>query len=132
VNIKDTIAAINQMLANGIIEHYAVGGAVGATFYLEPVATLDVDVFITFRPEAGRLLASPQPLFDYLKAHGGRMEGEYIVIAGWPVQFLPAANPLVAEALDSPSPIPTGACRADHRPPLAPSHAAERGAHTVE
>jgi hypothetical protein len=99
VNIKDTIAAINQMLANGIIEHYAVGGAVGATFYLEPVATLDVDVFITFRPEAGRLLASPQPLFDYLKAHGGRMEGEYIVIAGWPVQFLPAANPLVAEAL---------------------------------
>src|SRR5438128_3472701 len=30
-----------------------IGGAVGATFYLEPVATLDVDVFINFRPEAG-------------------------------------------------------------------------------
>lgn len=87
------------MLADSIIEHYAIGGAVGATFYLEPVATLDVDVFITFRPEAGSLLASPQALFDYLKARGGRMEGEYIVIAGWPVQFLPAANPLVAEAL---------------------------------
>jgi hypothetical protein len=99
VNIRNTIAAINQMQADGIVERYAIGGAVGATFYLEPVATLDVDVFITFRPEAGSLLANPRPIFDYLKAHGGRMEGEYIVIAGWPVQFLPAANPLVEEAL---------------------------------
>lgn len=99
MNIKSTIAAINQMQADGVIERYAIGGAVGATFYLEPVATLDVDVFITFRPEAGSLLATAQPVFDYLKARGGRMEGEYIVVAGWPVQFLPAASPLVEEAL---------------------------------
>lgn len=99
MNIKDTIAAINQMQADGIIEQYAIGGAVGATFHLEPVATLDVDVFITFRSEAGSLLVNPQPIFDYLKARGSRMEGEYIVIAGWPVQFLPATSPLVAEAL---------------------------------
>ena len=99
MNIKDTIAAINQMHADGVIERYAIGGAVGATFYLEPVATLDVDVFIDFRPEAGNLLASPQPIFDYLKARGGKMDGEYIVIAGWPVQFLPPANPLIEEAL---------------------------------
>ena len=87
------------MQADGIIEHYAIGGAVGATFHLEPVATLGVDVFIPFRPEAGKFPASPQPIFDYFKAHGGWMEGEYIVIAGWPVQFLPAANSQVAEAL---------------------------------
>lgn len=87
------------MQADGVIERYAIGGAVGATFYLEPVATLDVDVFISLRPEAGSLLASPQPIFDYLKARGGRIEGEYIVVAGWPVQFLPAASPLVEEAL---------------------------------
>ena len=99
MNIRDTIAVINQMQADGVIEHYAIGGAVGATFYLEPVATLDVDVFITFRTEAGSLIASPQPIFDYLKARGGIMEGEYIVVAGWPVQFLPAAGPLVEEAL---------------------------------
>jgi hypothetical protein len=99
MNIRNTIAAIHQMQADGIIESYAIGGAVGATFYLEPVATLDVDVFITFRPEAGRLLASPQPIFDYLKTRGCKMEGEYIVIAGWPVQFLPPTSPLVEEAL---------------------------------
>jgi hypothetical protein len=27
------------------------------------------------------------------------MEGEYIVIPGWPVRFLPGANRLVEEAL---------------------------------
>ena len=100
MNIQHAIAQINQMQADGVIQRYAIGGAVGATFYLEPVATLDVDVFVTFQPEAGNLLASPQPVFDYLKARGGTMDGEYIVVAGWPVQFLPVANPLVAEALE--------------------------------
>ena len=99
MNIRNTIATINQMQADGVIERYAIGGAVGATFYLEPIATLDVDIFIDLRSEAGSLLASPQPIFDYLKACGGKMEGEYIVIAGWPVQFLPAAGPLIEEAL---------------------------------
>lgn len=99
MNIRNTIAVINQMQADGIIDRYAIGGAVGATFYLEPVATLDVDIFITIQPESGSLIASPQRIFDCLRARGGKMEGECIVIAGWPVQFLPAAAPLVEEAL---------------------------------
>lgn len=91
MNIKEAITTINRMQADGIINQYAIGGAVGATFYLEPAATLDVDVFITF---------TPQPIFDYLLANGGAMQGEYIVVAGWPVQFLPAGTPLVEEALN--------------------------------
>ncbi|HMP81463.1 MAG TPA: hypothetical protein PKA41_02000 [Verrucomicrobiota bacterium] len=100
MNIKNTIATINQMEADGVIQRYAIGGAVGATFYLEPVATLDVDVFVTFQPDGGNLIVSPQHIFDYLKAQGGMMDGEYVVVDGWPVQFLPAADPLVLEALD--------------------------------
>ncbi len=99
MQIQEVIKTINQMQADGVIERYAIGGAVGATFYLEPVATLDVDIFITFKSEAGSLLVSPQPIFDYLKTRGGTMQGEYIVIAGWPVQFLPPTGPLVEEAL---------------------------------
>ena len=99
MNIRNVIAAINQMQADGVVETYAIGGAVGATFYLEPVATLDVDVFVTFRSQPGSLLLSPQPIFDYLKAHGGTMQGEYVVLAGWPVQFLPPITPLVEAAL---------------------------------
>lgn len=99
MQIQEVIKTINQMQADGVIERYAIGGAVGATFYLEPVATLDVDIFITFKAEAASLPVSPQPILDYLKARGSSMDGEYIVIAGWPVQFLPPNRPLVEEAL---------------------------------
>jgi hypothetical protein len=97
--IKEVIQAINQMQADGMIERYALGGAVGATFYLEPAATLDVDIFAGFKSDPGSLIVNPQPIFDYLKARGCAMEGEYVVIGGWPVQFLPPGTPLVEEAL---------------------------------
>ena len=71
MKIQEVILAINEMLSDGVIDRYAIGGAVGATFYLEPVATIDVDVFVTFKSAPGGLLVSPQPIFDYLKAHGG-------------------------------------------------------------
>ena len=99
MNIREVIAAINQMQSDGVIERYAIGGAVGATFYLEPIATLDVDIFVTFESETGSAIVSLQPVIDYLKARGGAVQGQYIVLAGWPVQFLPPTGPLVEEAL---------------------------------
>jgi hypothetical protein len=109
MNIVEVIALINQMQADGVIERYAIGGAVGATFYLEPISTLDVDIFVAFRREPGSVLVSPQPIFDYLAARDCRMEGEYVVVAGWPVQFLPPTGPLVEEALAEAVTIPVGA-----------------------
>jgi len=52
VNIQDVVRTINQMRADGVVEHYAIGGAVGATFYLEPISTLDVDVFVASQTTA--------------------------------------------------------------------------------
>jgi hypothetical protein len=100
VGIKEVIETINRMQADGVIERYAIGGAVGATFYLEPVATLDVDIFIEFHAEPGSRLVSLEPILKYLRDHGCIMEGQHIVIAGWPVQFLPAGTPLLQEALE--------------------------------
>ena len=99
MKIEEVIVAINQMETAGVIDRYAIGGAVGATFYLEPVSTLDVDVFIAFKSEPGSILVSLLPIFDYLKQFDCKMEGEYIVIGGWPVQFLPADALLLEEAL---------------------------------
>lgn len=42
-SMKATLQVINRMQAEGVIGEYAIGGAVGATFYLEPSATLDID-----------------------------------------------------------------------------------------
>ncbi|MDB4916306.1 MAG: hypothetical protein JWM95_3950 [Gemmatimonadetes bacterium] len=100
MRIQDVFIALNQMEADDVVDRYAIGGAVGATFYLEPVATLDVDVFVAFRSAPGSLLVSPQPIFDYLRERGATMEGEYVMIGGWPVQFLPSTGALVDEALE--------------------------------
>ena len=99
MNIKEVISVVNQMQADGVIQPYAIGGAVGATFYLEPVATLYVDIFVVIEPAPGSLIANPKRIYDYLTARGCANEREYIVIAGWPVQFLPPGTPLVEEAL---------------------------------
>ena len=96
--LRDAIAMINRMRADGVISSYAIGGAVGAAFYLEPVTTLDMDVFVAFQAGEGGFL-DLKPIYDYLKSRGGVVEREYIVIAGWPVQFLPPGTPLVDEAL---------------------------------
>jgi len=99
MGIKEVIEMINRMEAAGVIERYAIGGAVGATFYLEPVATLDVDIFVEFHTEPDSQMISPEPIFRYLRDCGCAMDGEHVVIAGWPVQFLPAGSALVQEAL---------------------------------
>ena len=97
MHFKKVFEILHQMHAEGVVERYAVGGAVGATFYLEPVTTLDVDVFVVL-PTQG-LLVDPSPVLDWLRSHGGVMEGEYVVIEQTPVQILPAGTPLVEEAL---------------------------------
>lgn len=94
-----TLKVINQMQADGVIGQYAIGGAVGATFYLEPAATLDIDVFVSLQQSLGSSLLSLTPIYDYLAGRGFKSEGEYIVIEGWPVQFLPTADALGEEAL---------------------------------
>jgi hypothetical protein len=99
MDIKRVVQVANQMCADGIIDHYAIGGAVGATFHLEPIATLDVDIFVSIVPKPGSLIISVQPIFDYLKTKGCTTEGEYIVIADTPVQFLSPVGPLGEEAV---------------------------------
>jgi hypothetical protein len=99
MKMKSTLEVINQMQADGAIGNYAIGGAVGATFYLEPVATLDIDVFVSLQNVPGSGLITLSPVYDYLTTRGFKAEQEHIVIAGWPVQFLPPGNALVEEAL---------------------------------
>jgi hypothetical protein len=97
--VKATLEAINQMQADGVIGKYAIGGAVGATLYLEPAATLDVDIFLMLPAAPGSLLLSLAPLYEYLKARGCTVKDEHIVVGGWPVQFLPPSNELEREAV---------------------------------
>jgi len=98
--MKATLEAINQMQAAGVIGNYAIGGAVGATFYIAPAATVDLDVFVTLPSARGGLLVTLSPIYEFLKARGGEVQDEYIVLGGWPVQFLLPANALEEEAVN--------------------------------
>jgi hypothetical protein len=97
--MKATLNVVNQMQADGIIGTYAIGGAIGATFYLEPTATFDIDIFVSLKSVPSSPLVSLEPIYSYLKARGCNPENEHIVIEGWQVQFLPPADALDEEAL---------------------------------
>ncbi len=87
------------MQAEGVIGQYAIGGAVGATFYLEPAATLDIDIFVGLPKASGSSLLTLAPVYEYLASRGYNAEKENIVIEGWPVQFPPTRDALDEEAL---------------------------------
>ncbi len=98
--MEKIFAIINQMENDGIIGRYAIGGAVGSIFWLEPITTKDVDVFVMLPTSAGGLLLTLGPIYEYLLAQGFAPQGQFIVIEGWAVEFGPPGTPLVEEALD--------------------------------
>lgn len=96
--MEKTLKIINELEAKGLIERYAIGGAVAGLFYTEPDITFDLDVFV-FLPVSKSPLVTLSPIYDYLKAKGYREDKEHLMIEGVPVQFLPAYNALVEEAV---------------------------------
>lgn len=97
--MEKIFAVINQMEADGVISRYAIGGAVGAIFWLEPISTRDIDVFVMLPRSPGGALLTLGPIYEYLLARGYETRDEYLIIEGWPVQFVPPGTPLVEEAL---------------------------------
>ncbi len=117
--MKRTLQVLNELEHRGVIERYAIGGAMGATFYVEPLLTFDLDVFVILPPSAAADLLSLAPLYEALRARGYTEEGECVLIEGVPVQFLPAYNSLLDEALreareTSYEDAPTRVVRAEH------------------
>ena len=98
--MKRTLQVLNELERDGVFTRYAIGGAMAATFYTEPFLTFDLDVFVVMPQTTGGLLTLA-PLYDALRARGySEQENECIMIEGVPVQFLPAYNALLEEALN--------------------------------
>ena len=98
--MKEAFKVLAELVAEGVIKDYAIGGAMGATFYLEPVVTMDLDVFVLFNDNDS--LLPLKPIYDALKGRGylpDELMPECIDIGGTPVQFLPAYNKLLEDAL---------------------------------
>jgi tetrahydromethanopterin S-methyltransferase subunit A len=97
--MKKALLALNSIKKSGVIDDYAIGGAIAASFYIEAINTEDVDVFLFMSATEDSILLSLNPIYDALKQLGGKVEKEYIVIGDWPIQILPAYSPLVEEAV---------------------------------
>jgi hypothetical protein len=96
--MEATLKVLNDLEREGVITRYAIGGAVGAIFYMEPFLTYDLDVFVALPETVGGLLTL-SPIYEALKRGGYGEAGGCLVIEGMPVQFLPAYNPLLEEGL---------------------------------
>jgi hypothetical protein len=95
--MKKVFEVIEQLKQEGIIEDYAVAGAVGAIFYVEAFNTQDVDFLVNL---SGASLDPLGPITKRLEALGYTFNNEgHIVIDSWPVQFLPVSDELTAETL---------------------------------
>lgn len=100
--MEATLAVLNDLVTQRVIEKYAIGGAVGAIFWVEPFDTVDLDVFV-FLPASAPPLEPLREVFSYLKSRGYDFQGEFLLIEGVPVQLLPAEDPkgLTKEALQA-------------------------------
>jgi hypothetical protein len=116
--MERTLQVLNRLEREGVLGRYAIGGAMAATFYAEPVLTFDLDIFVVLPGTAGGLL-SLAPLYAALRHEGYAEESECVIIEGVPVQFLPVHGPLLEEALKEArdtlyETTPTRVLRAEH------------------
>ena len=72
-----------------------MGGGYALNYYLEPILTFDLDIFILIDTEKDY-----SALYEYFRSNRYQIENVYIVIGDLPVKFLPShISPLIAEAI---------------------------------
>jgi hypothetical protein len=96
IPLAEVLRAANDLVAAGLIEDYALGGALAAIYYVEPFTTYDADI-IFVAAEKG-LTAGIPAIYAHLEAQGWRVEREHLLIRDFPVQFIAAAG-LTEEAV---------------------------------
>ncbi len=49
--MKRTLKVLNELEKEGVFSRYAIGGAMAATFYVEPLLTFDLTFSCSFSPQ---------------------------------------------------------------------------------
>jgi hypothetical protein len=98
--LSDAFRVVNELREQGIIEQYAVGGAMAMLFWAEPVVTFDLDVFILL-PASTAPIITLEPLYSAARQRGFALSAEHIMIHGTPIQFIVSPNELGDEAIET-------------------------------
>jgi len=114
--MEKTLAVINRMKEQGIISDYAVGGGMASMFYMEPSLTYDLDIFCVI-PGDGKSLNILEGIYKWAGRSGYKTYKEHLIMEGLPVQFIPAYNDLVGDAVGNAAEKKIGRVKARVVPP---------------
>ena len=96
--LETLVGRLNALQARGLIGEHAIGGAMAFVYWAEPFETKDLDVFAVLPTTAAGLIHLA-PIWDYLVAHGGTPEGQFIRLGRLLLDFVPACDALDVEAI---------------------------------
>ncbi|MFL6500224.1 MAG: hypothetical protein ACJ8LL_05850 [Candidatus Udaeobacter sp.] len=102
IPLGDVLRAANELVSAGLIKDYALGGALAAIYYTEPITTYDADIIFVASDKT--LSAGIPAIYSHLQSKGWRIEREHLLIGDFPVQFL-AASGLTEEAVREGRPV---------------------------
>jgi hypothetical protein len=102
IPLAHVLRAANELVSAGLIKDYALGGALAAIYYTEPITTYDADIIFVASDKT--LSAGIPAIYSHLQSKGWRVEREHLLIGNFPVQFL-AASGLTEEAVREAKPV---------------------------
>jgi len=91
----EALRTLNELKRKGVIKDYAIGGGYAANYYLEPILTYDLDIFVLMTTDK-----EYSELYQYFRSRKYQIKNVYVILEGMPVQFLPSfISPLIDEAI---------------------------------
>ncbi len=91
-NLGEVVDVVKEMMEDGIVMDYAIGGAVAAILHYEPFSTFDLDIFILINDPSDSLVLDMTKIYDFVRTKGFDFDHEFVMIHGWPVQFVEASH----------------------------------------
>ena len=102
------IRILDDMVREEIVDDYAIGGATALAYYSDNIFTEDIDVFVYLRSQSP-VLIDLGPIYEYLvRTQNARVQGQYLVVEEFPVQFLVPYDDLSREAFARAVPVMYG------------------------
>ncbi|RYG63720.1 hypothetical protein EON80_20650 [bacterium] len=95
--IADVYRALNAMVAEEVVEKYAVCGGTAALFYADTLRTYDIDIFVLLEQKG--FLIDIGPVYRWAESRGYEVHREHLLIHSVPVQVLDAGAGLELEAV---------------------------------
>jgi len=99
--LQAVLKVLNDMVKDGVIQDFVIGGASALLYFSKPTFTDDIDVFIYTTTHSFTVI-DLSPVYEYLiKKKSAVPRAEHILLEGYPIQFLIPYDTLSLEAFEN-------------------------------